>query len=114
MGRALGTAIVSWASTPGRLRRVGAWAEIACPRGEDSRRNRRAICQRRPGQRIGGPCHHGFRWLAPARLDHPRNAVDLLAAAVDAAFWVVENSVFVKNIIDCCASTRGINLAQHI
>jgi hypothetical protein len=47
-------------------------------------------------------------------LDHPRNAVDLVAAAVNAAFEIVENSVFVENIIDCRASTRGINLTEHI
>jgi hypothetical protein len=42
-------------------------------------------------------------------LDHPGNAVDLVAAAANAAFGVVENSVFVEDIIDCCASTAGIS-----
>ena len=37
-----------------------------------------------------------------------------IATAVNAAFGVVEDSVFVENIIDCCASTRGVNLAEHI
>jgi hypothetical protein len=47
-------------------------------------------------------------------LDHPRNAVNLVAAAVNAAIGVVENSVFVENIFDCRASTRGIDLTKHI
>src|SRR5260221_6720564 len=49
-----------------------------------------------------------------SRLDHARDAVDLVAAAVNAAFRVVEASVFVEDLIDRDASTHGINLTEHV
>jgi len=51
---------------------------------------------------------------AALSLDHPRYAVDLVPAVVNAAFGVMENSVFVEKIIDCCASAHGINLTEYM
>ena len=46
-------------------------------------------------------------------LDHARDAVDLVATAVNAV-GLVEHGVFVKDLVDRCASTRGINLSEHV
>jgi hypothetical protein len=43
-----------------------------------------------------------------------RYAIDFVAAAIDAAFGVVEHGVFVEDFIDRCASTRGVNLTEHV
>jgi hypothetical protein len=45
---------------------------------------------------------------------HARDAVDLVAAAVNAVVRGVEHSVFVEDLIDRCASTHGINLTEHV
>jgi len=47
-------------------------------------------------------------------LDHARDAVDLVAAAVNAVVRAVEHSVFVEDLIDRCASTHGINLTEDV
>jgi len=49
-----------------------------------------------------------------SRLDHSRDAVDLAAASLNAACRVVENSVFVEDLIDRDASTHGVNLTEHV
>ena len=41
-------------------------------------------------------------------LDHARNAINLVASTVDTAFGVVEDGIFVEDIIDRCASPHGI------
>src|SRR5580658_11153009 len=46
-------------------------------------------------------------------LDHPCDAVDLVAAAVS-ALGFVEHPVFVKDLVDRRASTRGVDLAEHL
>jgi hypothetical protein len=46
-------------------------------------------------------------------LDHARDAVDLIATAVSAVGFV-EYGVFVEDFVDCCASTYGINLSEHV
>jgi hypothetical protein len=61
--------------------------------------------------------HHfkrGERPISEVRmssLDHPRDAVDLVAAAVNAV-GLVEYGVFVENLVDRCVSTHGINLSN--
>jgi hypothetical protein len=47
-------------------------------------------------------------------LNNARDAVDLIAAAVNAAFGVVEHSAIVEYLIDRCASTHGIDLTEHV
>jgi hypothetical protein len=47
-------------------------------------------------------------------LDHDRDAVDLVAAAVNGVVRIVEHGVFVEDLIDRCASTRGVNLTEHV
>jgi hypothetical protein len=49
-----------------------------------------------------------------SRLDHACDVVDLVAAAVNAAVRIIENSVFVVDFIDHCASTHGVNLTEHV
>lgn len=46
-------------------------------------------------------------------LDHARDAVDLVATAVD-AIGFVEYGVFVEDLVDRSASTHGINLFEHV
>jgi hypothetical protein len=46
-------------------------------------------------------------------LDHPRDAADLVAAAVS-AIGLVEHGVFVEDFIDRCTSTPGIILFEHV
>ena len=46
-------------------------------------------------------------------LDHARDAVDLVAAAVNAV-GLVEHGVFVEDLVDRVASTNGIILSEHV
>jgi len=46
-------------------------------------------------------------------LDHARDAVDLVATAVNAV-GLVEYGVFMEDLVDRCASTHGINLSEHV
>jgi hypothetical protein len=46
-------------------------------------------------------------------LDHACDAVDLVTAAVSAVRFV-EHSVFLEDLIDRCASTRGVDLTEHV
>ncbi len=63
--------------------------------------------------------HHlrrGERLISEVRmssLDHARDAVDLVATAVNAV-GLVEYGVFVEDLVDRCASTHGINLSEHV
>ena len=47
-------------------------------------------------------------------LDHARDAVDLVAATVNAAVRVVEYSVFVKDLVDRRTPTQRIDLTEHL
>ena len=42
------------------------------------------------------------------------DAIDLVTAAKYAAFWVIEDRVFVKQFVDCSAATRRVILAKHV
>src|SRR4029453_18776767 len=63
--------------------------------------------------------HHvrrGERLISEVRmtsLDHARDAVDLVATAIN-ALGLVEYGVFVEDLVDRCASTHGINLSEHV
>jgi hypothetical protein len=46
-------------------------------------------------------------------LDHACDAMDLVVAAVNAV-GLMKNRVCVEDIVDRCASTRGINLSKHV
>ena len=46
-------------------------------------------------------------------LDHACDAVDLVTAAVSTVRFV-EDSVFVEDLIDRCASTDGVDLTEHV
>jgi hypothetical protein len=46
--------------------------------------------------------------------DHARDAVDFVAATVDGIVRIVEHGVFVEDLINRCASTRGVNLTEHV
>ena len=58
----------------------------------------------------------GERLISEVRmssLDHARDAVNLVASAVNAV-GLVEYGVFVEDLVDRCASTHGINLSKHV
>jgi hypothetical protein len=65
---------------------------------------------------IADHLRRGERLISEVRmtsLDHACDAVDLVATAVSAVGFV-EYGVFVEDFVDCCASTHGINLSEHI
>jgi hypothetical protein len=43
-----------------------------------------------------------------------RDAVDLVAATKYTASWVIEYCVFVKDRMDCSATTHGVILAKYV
>ncbi|HWY60016.1 MAG TPA: hypothetical protein VNZ03_36470 [Terriglobales bacterium] len=43
-----------------------------------------------------------------------RDAVDLGAVTKYAAFWVIEYCVFMKDLIDCSATTHRVILAEYV
>jgi hypothetical protein len=45
---------------------------------------------------------------------HPSNTINLVTAAKYAAFWVIEYGVFVKELIDCSATTHGVIFAKYV
>src|SRR5215510_4332119 len=58
----------------------------------------------------------GERLISEVRMtgfDHARDAVDLVATAVNAV-GLVEYGVFMEDLVDRCSPTQGINLAEHI
>src|SRR5438552_11183322 len=46
--------------------------------------------------------------------DHARNAINLIAATVDARFGIIEHAVFGPDLVDSCAPTRGIVLTEDV
>ena len=57
-------------------------------------------------------------WLIPKVMvsspELARDAVDLGAATKYTAFWVLEYCVFVKDLMDCSATTHGVILAEYV
>jgi len=47
-------------------------------------------------------------------LEHPRDAVALVAAIVNAAVRVVEHGVFGKDVVDRPTPTQRIDLTEHV
>src|SRR4029077_12023699 len=47
-------------------------------------------------------------------LDHARDAVDLVAATVGAAVGVIENAIFVVDLVNGRATTRGVVFAKDV
>jgi hypothetical protein len=47
-------------------------------------------------------------------LDHARDAVDLVAATVGAAVGVVEHAIFVVDLVNGRATTRGVVFAEDV
>lgn len=45
---------------------------------------------------------------------HAGNTIDLVAATKCSAFRVIEHSVFVKELVDCSATTHGITFAKYV
>jgi hypothetical protein len=46
--------------------------------------------------------------------DHASNTIDLVTATKYTAFGVIENGVFVKDLVDCSATAHGVILAKYI
>ena len=47
-------------------------------------------------------------------LDHARDAVDLVAATVSAAVGVVEHAIFIVDLVNGRATTRGVVFAEDV
>src|SRR5205085_7442418 len=59
----------------------------------------------------------GERLIAKVRmagLDHAGDAVNLLAATENAAHGVVENGIFVEDLVDGRAPADGVDLSEHV
>ncbi len=58
----------------------------------------------------------GYRTILKATFAKMKDKihVDLVAASVNATVRIIEHSIFVKDFIDRCASTHGINLTEHV
>jgi hypothetical protein len=46
--------------------------------------------------------------------DRARDAIDLISATVDAPVGVVEHAIFVENLVDGRAPTRGVILTEDV
>jgi hypothetical protein len=46
--------------------------------------------------------------------DRARNAINLVAATVDARFGIIEHAVFGPDLVDSRAPTRGIVLTEDV
>jgi len=42
------------------------------------------------------------------------NTINLVSATKYAAFWVIEYCVFVKDLVDCSATTHGVIFAKYV
>lgn len=47
-------------------------------------------------------------------VDHACDAVDLVAATISPAVGVLEDGVFVEDLVDGCASTRWVVFPEYI
>src|SRR5207245_9942103 len=45
---------------------------------------------------------------------HTSNTINLVTATKYTAFWVIEYCVFVKDLIDCSATTYGVIFAKYV
>ena len=45
---------------------------------------------------------------------HTSNSINLVSATKYTAFWVIEYSVFVKNLVDCSATTHRVIFAKYV
>src|SRR5438445_213702 len=45
---------------------------------------------------------------------HTSNTINLVSATKYTAFWVIEYCVFVKDLIDCNATTHGVIFAKYV
>src|SRR2546428_11761170 len=45
---------------------------------------------------------------------HTSNTINLVTATKYTAFWVIEYCVFVKDLIDCSATTHGVIFAKYV
>jgi hypothetical protein len=81
-----------------------------------SRRLARAARHPADPSAVADHLRRGERLISEVRmssLDHARDAVDLVATTVSAIRFV-EYGVFVEDLVDCCGSTHGINLSEHV
>src|ERR1700732_2040590 len=47
-------------------------------------------------------------------LYHTRHTINLVSATKNPAFWVMEYCVFVKDLVDCSATTHGVIFAKYV
>src|SRR2546425_12504019 len=45
---------------------------------------------------------------------HTSNTINLVTATKFTAFWVIEYCVFVKDLVDCSATTHGVTFAKYV
>src|SRR5260370_14965558 len=45
---------------------------------------------------------------------HTSNTINLVTATKYTSFWVIEYCVFVKDLIDCSATTHGVIFAKYV
>src|SRR3979411_2267490 len=45
---------------------------------------------------------------------HTSNTINLVTATKYTAFWVIEYCVFVKDLVDCSATTHGVIFAKYV
>src|SRR5437762_14328695 len=45
---------------------------------------------------------------------HTSNTINLVTATKFTAFWVIEYCIFVKDLIDCSATTHGVIFAKYV
>src|SRR4051812_41327729 len=48
------------------------------------------------------------------RFDHASNTINLITTTKYTAFGVIENCVFVKDLVDCSATTYGIIFSKYV
>jgi len=46
--------------------------------------------------------------------DHTSNTIDLVSATKYTAFGVIEYCIFVKDLVDCSATTHGVIFAKYV
>ena len=45
---------------------------------------------------------------------HTSDTINLVTATKYTAFWIIECGVFVKDLIDCSATTHGVIFAKYV
>src|SRR5207245_11155099 len=59
-------------------------------------------------------CNLMIMQVRVSRLDGTRDAIDLVAATVDARFGVVEHAFFGPDLVDGCAPARGVVFTENV